>query len=179
MPLIAKAGSPEKKQESRDAQKVLRLLARKLKPLGFERTKSTFFTRPSPYVVEFVHVHKFTFAPSFRVHFGARVRSDDSPAAHLNGPSSDEILDAGDPPRRKYEFDFDSSEASWEICAQAMYQCASSEGLEWFAATSNPGRLLSPDSPLTPEARAALQKEIASSSSATSSEVTQRVLNVA
>ena len=93
MPPIARPGSPEKKQESRDAQKVLRLLARKLETLGFRRTKSTFFTRPTKLGLEFVHVHKFSFAASFRVHFGLRVRTDDFPAAHLNGPTSDEIRD--------------------------------------------------------------------------------------
>ena len=79
MPHAAVSGSLEKKQESRDAQKVIRLLAKKLKPLGFQRTKPTFFTRRAQYGLEFVHVHKFSFEASFRVHFGFRVCSDDLP----------------------------------------------------------------------------------------------------
>jgi hypothetical protein len=51
----APPGASPKGQQSRDAQKVLRLLAKKLRFLGFERTKPTFFTRPAWYVLEFVH----------------------------------------------------------------------------------------------------------------------------
>ena len=172
-------GSPEKKQESRDAQKVLRLLAKKLKPLGFHRTKPTFFTRQAQHGLEFVHAHKFSFEASFRVHFGFRVRSDDFPAAHLNGPTSDEIRDPALPGYRKYEFDFSTDEASWESCAQAMYQCTASEGLEWFASMTNPVFLLSSASPLTPTARAALRREIEHPSESVMSEATRRALNAA
>ncbi|MFT3820273.1 MAG: hypothetical protein QM750_22105 [Rubrivivax sp.] len=170
-------GSPEKKQESRDAQKVLRLLAKKLKTFGFLRTKPTFFTRPAQYGLEFVHVHKSSFEASFRIHFGFRVRSDEFRAAHLNGPTSDEISDPVLPDSRKYEFNYNMDEASWESCAQAMYQCTASEGLEWFASMTNPVFLLSPDSPLTPTERAALRREIEHPSESVASEATQRALN--
>lgn len=179
MPNAALPGSPEKKRESRDAQKVLRLLARKLQPLGFLRTKLTFFARPAQHGLEFVHVHKFSFEASFRVHFGFRVRSDDFPAAHLNGPTSDEILDPERPGQRKYEFDYNADEASWETCAQAMYQCTASEGLEWFASMTDPVFLLSSLSPLTPAARAALRREIGHPSESVTSPATRRALNAA
>ena len=179
MPLIALPGSPEKKQASRDAQKVLRLLARQLKPLGFLRTKPTFFTRQSEHGLEFIHVHKFTFAPSFRVHFGFRVRSEDFPAAHLNGPSSDDIRDPVRPDHRKYVFDYETDEASWESCAQAMYGFAANEGLAWFASMSDPVFLLSSASPLSPTAKTALRREIEDPSKSVVSEATRLVLNAA
>ena len=172
-------GSPEKKQESRDAQKVLRLLEKKLKPLGFLRTKPTVFTRSSLYGLVFVHTHKYTFAPSFRIEFGFRVRSDDGPAIHLNGPSSSEIPNPIRPDRRKYDFDYTTDDDSWESCAQAMYQCAASEGLTWFAHISNPALLLSSASPLAPTARVALQKELEDPSTSVISEATRRGLNAA
>jgi hypothetical protein len=179
MPTIAQPGSPEKKQESRDAQKVLRLLAKKLIALGFGRTKPTFFTRSSQHVLEFMHVHRFTFAPSFRIHFGVRVRSEAVPAVHLNGPSSDEILDPKLPSRRRYRCEFDTGEASWEVCAQTMYQCVATEGLQWFESTSGTETLLSPASPLTASAREALRVELQNPGTVQTSEATQRVLNAA
>jgi hypothetical protein len=176
-PLASLPGSPEKKQESCDAQKVLRLLARRLKPLGFARAKPTFFTRPAQCVLEFVHVHKYSFGPSFRVHLGVRVRSDGSPGPHLNGPSSDEIADPASPNRRLYDFDFTASEASWSSCAEAMYQCVENHGLAWFASVANPSVLLAADSPLTESAKAALQRELADIPKTYLSEQTQRLLN--
>ena len=179
MPTYAAPGSPEKKQESRNAQKVARLLANKLRALGFQRTKTSIFTRPKQHVIEFVHIHKLTFAASFRVHFGVRVRSDDFPGAHLNGPCSDEIADPEVPNHRRYRFDFDAEEASWESCAQEMYQCVLADGLRWFTSVEEPELLLSLQSPLTPTARAALQREIDSQTRIQVSEATQRVLNPA
>lgn len=172
-------GSPEKKQESRDAQKVLRLLAGMLKPLGFERTKPTFFTRNGPYVIEFVHVHKYSFAASFRVHFGVRVRSDDFPAAGLNGPCADGIHDPESPGRRLHDFDFTPDAVSWKTCANLMLQHVANAGLSWFASVSDPTILLSASSPLTQNARLALQREIDFPDSVQVSEATQRALNAA
>ena len=177
--VVALPGSPEKSQQSRDAQKVLRLLSKRLKPLGFERTKPTFFTRPVQHVLEFVHVHKFTFGPTFRVHFGVRVRSDDFQAAHLNGPSSDDIADPESPGRRLYNFDFGTNEESWLTCAEAMYQCVERHGLDWFASVADPSALLGAESPLNQNAKAALQQELEDASNVHISEATQRALNAA
>lgn len=177
MPPSALPGSEEKKQESRDAQKVLRLLTKKLKPLGFERTNPTFFTRSGRYVLEFVHVHKFTFGPIFRIHFGARVRSDEFAAAHLNGPDSDSIQDPEMPSRRRYDFSYGPNESSWESCSEAMFQCVSSEGIDWFALLANPTTLLASNSPLTQSAITALQRELKDPLCAGASEATRRALN--
>lgn len=169
-------GSLEKKQESRDAQKVLRRFESRLKPLGFERTKPSFFVRPGRYVLEFLHVHKFSFAPSLRVHFGARVRSDDFSGSHLNGPCSDGIAEPGNPDRRRYDFDYTTSEESWEQCAEAMLQCVLEEGSRWFATLEDQGVLLSANSPLSATAIDALRRELEQPSSAWVSEATRRAL---
>ena len=172
-------GSPEKKQESRDAQKVLRLLADMLKPLGFRRTKPTFYTRQTSHVIEFVHVHKYTFAASFRVHFGVRVRSDSFPAAGLNGPCADGVPDPNAPGLRLHDFDFTPDEESWKRCAELMHQHIEKEGISWFASVAGPEVLLSKNSPLTPDARCALRRELESPASVQVSEATQRALNAA
>lgn len=170
---------PEKRQESRDAQKVLRLLAGMLKPFGFQRTKPTFFTRTGPYVIEFVHVHKYTFAASFRIHFGLRVRSDEFPAAGLNGPCTDGIPDRESPGLRLQNFDFTADEVSWKRCADLMLQCITNEGLSWFASMDDPAALLSSGSPLTQHAQLALQREVESPNCVQISAARQRALNVA
>jgi len=179
MPPHAAPGSPEKKLESRNAQKVARLLANKLKPLGFERTKTSIFTRSRPLIIEFVHIHKFSFEASFRVHFGVRVRTDNFPGAHLNGPSSDEMRDPEDQSRRRYTFSFGPDAASWNECAEEILQCVLQEGTAWFASMEDLERLLSPSSPLTHEARLALQRELQDALPPQASEHTRKALNAA
>lgn len=171
-------GSLEKKQESRDAQKVLKRFESRLKPLGFKRTKPSFFVRPGKHILEFVHVHKFSFAPSLRVHFGARVRSDDFSGSHLNGPCSDGIAEPGNPDRRRDDFDYTTSEESWEQCAEAMLQCVLEEGSRWFAALEDHGVLLSASSPLSAAAVDALRTELEQPCSARVSDATHRVLGL-
>ena len=179
MPPYAMPGSPEKKLESRNAQKVARLLANKLKPLGFERTKTSIFTRSKPLVIEFVHIHKFSFEASFRVHFGVRVRTDNFPGAHLNGPSSDEMRDPEDQSKRRYTCSFSPDAASWDACAEEILGCVLKEGSEWFASMESRERLLSPTSPLTQEARLALRRELQSELAPEASEHTRKALNAA
>jgi len=179
MPPYAAPGSPEKKLESRNAQKVARLLANKLKPLGFERTKTSIFTRSRPLVIEFVHIHKFSFEASFRVHFGVRVRTDTFPGTHLNGPSSDAMQDPEDPSRRRYSFSFGQDAPSWEACAEELLQCVLQEGLAWFGSVESQEHLLSSSSPLTHEARLALQRELQSGLAPQASEHTRKALNAA
>jgi hypothetical protein len=73
----------------RAAEKVRRAVTKHLSASGFVRGKSTFWARPRGHVIEFVHLHLFTFEPAFRAHCGIRVLNDDFVAAALNGPDSD------------------------------------------------------------------------------------------
>jgi len=176
---VALPGSEEKKQESRNAQKVLRLLANKLKLLGFERTKPSFFTRPSTLAIEFVHVHKFTFGPAFRLHFGIRVRNDEFPAAALNGPSSDTLLNPTTP-GRAYRFSYTPDVQAFDPCADAMAKLVAIEGIQWFESMRNPAILLSPThSPLSPSLIAAFERALTNPLEAVSSAATRRALNAA
>jgi hypothetical protein len=165
---IAMPGSEEKKQESKDAQKVMRRLAQRLKRFGFDRTKPTFFTRSRPCVIEFVHVHKYTFGPDFRIHLGISVKNEEHPGT-LNGPMTN----------GKHNFRYSSEEASFEICAQAMAEYVGTEGLEWFDRFADPLRLLSAsDSPLRDESKAALEMALRDPSLAVCSAATRVKLGV-
>lgn len=173
---VALPGSAEKRQESRDAQKVLRLLSKELRPIGFERTKPTFFTRSGRFVLEFIHVHKFTFGPSFRVHLGVRVRSDEFAAAALNGPHSDEIVDPTT--SNPYEFSFSTSSADLALCSSAIATFVVTQGLPWLSALDDLTKLLLPESsPLTTSAIAALAREVEDPTVAVASAATRKVLN--
>lgn len=153
-------GSPEKRRESKDAQKVFRLLAKALRPLGFKRTKPTFFTRQSGLVVEFVHVHKYTFGPTFRIHLGVRVLNDAWRAVVLNGPCIDGLLNS-EGSRYTSRFDFTPDPTSLLACAHLMADVIRSQGERWFDGIRLHETLLdSGDSPLRAEEKAALRAAI-------------------
>ena len=177
MPSRGLPGSPERKLESRKAQEVLRGLARSLKPHGFKLTKPSFFTRSGSYAIEFVHIHKYSFGPCFRIHFGIRIRSDGLPAIALNGPAIDEIAASptrGNAPTR---FDFTvSEEASLADCVEAMYQGIISDGFEWFASLSRVSDLLAAKSPLSEREKLILQQELRTPDRIHGSEATQHGL---
>jgi Domain of unknown function (DUF4304) len=175
---ISLPGSPAQKQESRDAQKVLRILAKALRPLGFERTKPTFFTRQGKYVVEFVHLHKYTFGPMFRVHLGVRVRSDQFPAVALNGPAFDTLLGGGAVGASR-RFEFRSDPDAVATCAELLRELIATTGEEWFHEFNKPAGLLSADtSPLSFEAIAALRVAVNGPETIGTSPQTRRALNV-
>ena len=172
---LALPGSPEKKQESRDAQKVLWLLAKKLQPLGFERTKPTFFVRPGNVMLEFVHVHKYTFGPRFRPHLGVRVRFDQFVAqapAFEGAPSTNEL---GAQSRFNYRSDVETIAA----CAEAMVQIVETAGTQWFDAMSNPEQLLSIyRSPATPISMDTMELALNDPGAVVTSDETRRAFNV-
>jgi len=175
---VALPGSPAKKQESRDAQKVLRVLATRLKPLNFERTKPTFYTRPRKFVVEFVHVHKYTFGPMFRVHLGVRLRCDEDTAAALNGPSFDALPNGGTPGTAR-RFQFTSAPEAVARCAELMGELVETAGAEWFEAMQNPELLVSADkSPLGVQLIAAFHRAQSSPELIVTSPQTRQALNV-
>lgn len=175
---LALPGSPEKKQEARDAQKVLRLLAKKLRPLGFERTKPTFFVRPGKVLLEFVHVHKYTFGPRFRLHLGVRVRFDRFAAQALNGPAFDGAPGANEPGAQG-RFNYRSDVEAIEACAEAMAQTVETVGNEWFDAMIAPEELLAIyRSPTTPISIDTMEIALADPGAVVASDETRRAFNV-
>lgn len=154
----AEPRSLEKKRESLDAQKVLRLLAKGLAPLAFTRTKPSFFTRPGELVVEFVHIHKYTFGPMFRMHLGIRVLNDTKKdGMHLNGPQIDGCLDAA-ASRYTARFEYGQDAESIAACAALMTEVIHLQAEPWFASMRPAHQLLdSPESPLRSQSKDALR----------------------
>jgi hypothetical protein len=112
--------------------KVLRRVAVLVAPLGFRRAKSTFFIRRQDLVIEFIHLHKYSFAPGYRVHLGIRVLNDVFPAPALNGPDSHPYTCSGSPNGSQYTLDFGPDQASIEGCSAEIYRWCSEVGLPWF-----------------------------------------------
>jgi hypothetical protein len=137
----------QKKLERANAGKVMRRLAKKLKTLGFIR-KSTWFARESGPLVQFMHVHKFTFGPCFRLHWGIRVLNDSQHFVALSGPDESRGLEYG------------PNEASVEQCVEAMYLLVAEVVEPWFTEQTTE-RLLEMDSYLSPSERDALRWALA------------------
>ena len=53
--------------------KILRRVARLLDPIGFRRAKTRSSFERQEWVIEFIHLYKYSFAPGYRVHLGIRV----------------------------------------------------------------------------------------------------------
>ena len=81
----------DKSLERSGRDKVIRRTAKAMADFGFRRGRSTFFIREQPHVIEFIHLHKFSFMTGFRVHAGIRVLQDSFDAPALNGPDSDPV----------------------------------------------------------------------------------------
>ncbi|GAB4356015.1 MAG: hypothetical protein Kow00114_06670 [Kiloniellaceae bacterium] len=137
----------EKKLERSNAGKIVRRFANMVKALGFRR-KSTWFAREADLFVQFIHIHKFTFGPCFRLHYGIRVLNDDRKSVALNGP--DETLG----------LEYGTDDTSLGQCAAAMYSLVKEEAVPWFESQTTE-RLLKEHSCLYPHERDALRRALA------------------
>ncbi|MFD1176647.1 hypothetical protein ACFQ3W_10085 [Paenibacillus puldeungensis] len=132
----------DKVVEKKYANQVKSELLKNLKPYGFKRTKPTFYTRLKEDRIEFIHIHKFSFGPSFRVHIGARFYCDSFEAVALNGIDSDGF-------RRKYNLSYGSPEESVVKCVEEIMKFIRCEGFRWFEDWMDPIELLDDeDSPI-------------------------------
>ncbi len=147
----------EKSVERSCHGKILRRVAKLLAPLGFRRAKVTFFVRRQKWVVEFIHLHKYRFGPSYRIHLGIRVLNDVFPAQALNGPDSHAYTCPGSPNGSRYNLDFESDQDSFERCAAEICRWCSEVGVPWFKRFQEPRVLLTdPVSPLREDVKARL-----------------------
>jgi len=139
----------DKALERSHKDKVYRRLATLLRDQGYARTKPTFFTRPRGLLVEFVHLHKYTFAPEFRVHLGIRVTNDAFDAVALNGPDSHPYVCKGSPGGRIFDFSFHVAPETIERCAAEIADYVRTVGEPWFLVWRDDALLLDrADSPL-------------------------------
>lgn len=167
----------DKQLERNNKDKVLRRVAQHLKRFGFNRTKPTIFTRARGPVIQFVHLHKYTFAAEFRAHLGIRVVNETRAAVGLNGPSSDGIADAGTN-RRKYDFPYYDSEESIDICVELIMDFVRNFAEAWFEEWEEPSSLIArSDSPLHKDAKITLQTALSTGGSVHDAAITKLFFN--
>lgn len=143
----------DKRLERTNAEKVRRRLTRPLQQLGFSRTKTTFFTRPKSFWIDFIHLHKYSFVPEFRIHFGIRVLNDSFEAAALNGPDSHSL--------GWFNLAYDTAPESIDKCVEKIAQFCQEIGEPWFQEWNEPVKLYTvPTSPLEVNAKAALSRAV-------------------
>ena len=156
----------EKSLERSLARRIIRSSFRSLREDGFVHSKPTFAVRPMEYIAAFVHVHKFSYGPMFRLHFGIRVLNDPFEAVALNGPA---LEHAG-----KYS----TQEESIERCIGDLERFIRSEGLPWLARYSDIDVLLASKIPLKERDRVALKAHLAGNASTESIEQTSALLGL-
>ena len=143
----------DKKLERSNAAKVLRRLTNQIGILGFNRTKPTFWTREIEHLVHFIHIHKFSFGPYFRIHTCVRVLNSPLNGIALFGPSEQELVDDS-------RFTFSESLDSVENCAKSMADFISNYSEKWYRDLHKPSILLGASSVLNEQDKASLQKAL-------------------
>lgn len=156
--------------ERSNAGKVLRGFARQLKTRGYVR-KSTFFARERGHVIQFLHVHKFSFGPCFRVHACIRVLNDSRSHPVLNGISSD------DHAHYRMSIEFQNDEQSLNTCAEEMLSYVTQVVEPWFNQQTY-SALLGASSPLYPEEREALKAALSGESNEANIALSRSLLGV-
>ena len=149
----------DKKTERSNADKVLRLFAKDIKELGFIRTKPTFFVRETDLVLEFIHLHKYSFGSCFRMHICLRILNEDLDFVALAGVTENDLLD-------RARFEYDESMESVKACASFMSEFVFSYANLWFKKFHDRSVLLKNDSPLYDAQKVALKTAMAGKSKA-------------
>lgn len=156
-----------KEDERKIARKIVRRVASEFRLRGFLHAKPTFIVRPLDGFAQFVHFHKFTFGPHFRVHLGVRVMNDPFVALALNGPSFER---AGS---------FRSDEEQSLECTRQLIALIEKEALPWFSELSIGEALLKcSKSPLDDRDRSAFIEDIQGRRNETNWQLSQRLLGL-
>lgn len=162
----------DKKLEKSNADKVLRKFAKKIAKYGFLRTKPTYFVRESELVLEFIHVHKYTFGPCFRMHVCIRVLNESSDSVALAGPTEKEL-------QQQIQFVYDASAESLESCAEIMSGFVEQHVEPWFKKWSERKLLLQKESPLYHHQKEALEAALRGEASIFNLELSKALLKIA
>lgn len=143
----------DKKLERSNANKVLRRLTNQIEPLGFRRTKPTFWVREREHLVQFIHIHKYTFGPFFRIHTCVRPLNSSLEFVALFGPIEQELNGAA-------KFKYTEEPSSLEGCALAMSQFISTFSEEWYSTFGTLTALLSSESVLDTKEKISLRESL-------------------
>ena len=132
----------DKALEKAGHRKVLRRVASLVMQSGLCQGRPTFFVRRQEHVIEFVHLHKFSFDSGYRIHLGIRVLNDTFQAPSLNGPHSDEYRGPDSPNGSRYFLRYGPVPATIERCAEEICRWCAEVGEPWFKLFRDPIRLL-------------------------------------
>jgi hypothetical protein len=132
-----------KRIERSNAGKVLRRFAKQVLPMGYHR-RSTFFAREAGHLIQFLHIHKFSSGPHFRMHVCIRVLNDPRHHPVLSGITNGAL-----------KLSFEDNDASLAECAKYLTSVVSEFAEPWFLRWTEQALLL-PDSPITKDAKDAL-----------------------
>ena len=162
----------DKRIERSNADKVLRRFANKIKNQGFTRTKPTYFVRDAGLVIEFIHIHKYTFGPCFRMHVCIRILNEARDYIALLGPTEAELC-AG------ILFEYTQSEESVESCAETMAKFVVECVEPWYLQWSDRASLLGENSPLYPDQKIDLEAALRGNISDKNTAISRSLLKIA
>ncbi|VEL97381.1 hypothetical protein ALT761_02385 [Alteromonas sp. 76-1] len=162
----------DKKLERSNADKALRRLTNQIKPLGFVRTKPTFWVREREHLVQFIHIHKYTFGPLFRIHTCVRPLNSNLEFVALFGPIEQELNAAA-------KFEYTEETSSVESCASAMSQFISTFSEEWYSTLGTTTALLSSESVLDAQEKMSLRQSLDGKAKTSNNERTRLLLKIA
>jgi len=151
----------DKKIERSNKDKILRRLAKQLKDNDFKRTKPTFYVREIGNLIEFIHIHKYSFSPSFRVHICVRVLNDPRDFIALLGIDSAAYGKPDSPSGKKYNFSYHVADETIDRCVNNIYEFINEVAEPWYAKWHDNSALIhSVESPLPTEDKGALKSAI-------------------
>ena len=162
----------DKKLERSNSDKVLRRLTNQIKPLGFKRTKPTFWVREREHLVQFIHIHKYTFGPFFRIHTCVRPLNSSLEFIALFGPIERELNAAA-------KFEYTEEPSSVEDCALAISQFISTFSEEWYSTLGTSTALLSSESVLDTQEKMSLRESLDGKVNTSNIERTRVLLKIA
>jgi hypothetical protein len=148
---------------------IYRMFTAKVADLGFAQKKTGWWQRSRAPLLQSIHIHKFSFTTSFRVHAAIHLEEFELDAPWLNGMSSyDGWYEDGDvrilrrtdaPVVRRYSFDYTESSGSWQPCGDELFAFARDVLIPWLDRWTDMDRLLNdPHSPLTHEQKTLLNR---------------------
>jgi hypothetical protein len=122
----------DKKIEKSNKDKILRRVAKELKEFDFSRAKTTFFVREIGPIIEFLHFHKYSYAPDFRIHTCIRVLNDQRDWIALQGFDSHPYQCLDSPNGKKYIFNFYKTNESIDRSVEYIVEFVSEVSNPWF-----------------------------------------------
>lgn len=110
--------------EKKIVAKIQSAFGKILQEYDYKHTKPSFYIKKEGDWYLVIHLHKFSFAPAFRIHTALRHINDSFEAIALNGPDSDVP--------KKYRIVFSDDLESLNKCVGEMMKFVHEVSFEWF-----------------------------------------------